>query len=230
MRALKYLSILIAFVLPLMAQVKMQDENPRKTAIIFDFGGVVIHSDGADTMQFIRESLDSPLSKEEVKSRFWVQVKELNTGKVDENYFWEQFASSIGGKLCENWAELWQEHYLRHEHLPNPQMIDLVKKLKAAGYATPLLSDTIPSHAACNQELYALFDPVVLSFQIGLKKPDPRSYLSVLELIQKQPEECIFIDDLVVNVKGASDVGIRGVHFTSFEELTKQLADLGIEY
>lgn len=230
MRCLKHIYILLAFVLPLIAQDKMQKENQRKSAIIFDFGGVVIHSDGADSIQFIQESLDSPLSKEEIKNQFWLQVKDLNIGKVDENFFWHQFASSIGGKLPENWVELWQEHYLTHDHLLNHQIVDLVKKLRKAGYATPLLSDTIPSHAACNQELYALFDPAVLSFQIGVKKPDPRSYRFLLDLIHKQPEECVFIDDLEVNVKGASEVGIHGVHFTSFEELTRQLADLCIEY
>jgi epoxide hydrolase-like predicted phosphatase len=226
MRCLLY--ILFAFVLPLVAEDKMV--NQPKTAIIFDFGGVVILSDGADSMQFIRESLDSPLSKEEIKKQFWLQVKDLNIGKVDESYFWNQFASSISGKLPENWNELWQRHYLTHDHLPNHQIIDLVKKLRAAGYATPLLSDTIPSHAACNQELYALFDPVVLSFNIGFKKPDPRSYRFLLDLIHRQPEECIFIDDLAVNVNGASAVGIHGVHFTSFEELARQLAELGVEY
>jgi len=55
-------------------------------------------------------------------------------------------------------------------------------------------------------------DVVVLSGDVGVAKPDPRSYLLVAQQLGLQPEQCVFVDDLVANVRGAVAAGMVGVH------------------
>jgi putative hydrolase of the HAD superfamily len=54
-----------------------------------------------------------------------------------------------------------------------------------------------------------LFDKQYLSYEIGLRKPNKNIYEYVLNDIQKQPQECLFIDDSFANIKGAESAGIQ---------------------
>jgi epoxide hydrolase-like predicted phosphatase len=200
----------------------------RVSMVIFDFGGVVNLSDGADDIAFIAKAFGLQLPLDQVKELFWTEVKPLNIGQIDEKAFWTRFATATGGQVPENWEQRWKDHYLAHHAAPNERVVALVKRLKQAGYLTPLLSDTIPSHAECNRHLYTHFDPLVLSTQAGFKKPDARIYQHLLDRVACEPSECVFIDDLEKNVKGAQEVGMHGIQFASYEALVQELKRLAI--
>jgi putative hydrolase of the HAD superfamily len=73
-------------------------------------------------------------------------------------------------------------------------------------------------------DLTKLFDDVLLSGDVGVGKPDARIYLLAAERLGLVPEECVFVDDMVSNVRGAVRVGMVGVHHqdvaTTLTELT----------
>ncbi|HEX4224218.1 MAG TPA: HAD-IA family hydrolase [Pseudonocardiaceae bacterium] len=71
--------------------------------------------------------------------------------------------------------------------------------------------------------LRKLFDAVVLSGEEGFGKPDPRSYRVAAERIGLAPDESVFVDDLAVNVRGAAEVGMVGVHHTDVESTLAEL-------
>ena len=64
------------------------------------------------------------------------------------------------------------------------------------------------------KEQIALFDQVVLSYQINAVKPDPVTYETIAAKLDVQSDECLFIDDQPRYVEGAEAVGMVGVHFT----------------
>jgi putative hydrolase of the HAD superfamily len=86
-----------------------------------------------------------------------------------------------------------------------------VQAARAAGLRTGLLSnswgmDDYPRHL-----FPGLFDVVVISAEVGMRKPEERIFLHATGLLGLTPAECVFIDDLEVNVAAAEEVGMTAV-------------------
>ena len=60
-------------------------------------------------------------------------------------------------------------------------------------------------------EVMALFDHVIESAKIGLRKPDPRIYRMMMETLQVDPTKCVYLDDLGVNLKPAREMGMTTI-------------------
>ena len=76
--------------------------------------------------------------------------------------------------------------------------------------------------------LLQIFDLFVSSCYVGMRKPDEKIYRLALDLIQKAPDECCFIDDRLANIEGAAKVGIRTVLMRDPAQLKKDLQILGV--
>lgn len=76
--------------------------------------------------------------------------------------------------------------------------------------------------------LTGLFDAYLVSAYIGLRKPDVAFFERALEICQRSPEECVFVDDREENIAAAKAAGIRGVHMISPSQAIAELADLGV--
>jgi putative hydrolase of the HAD superfamily len=114
---------------------------------------------------------------------------------------------------------------------PNRPVCDLVPRLKPR-YRLLLLSNTNDLHYRCFGRQFAdtlaQFDALVLSFQVGLRKPDPRVYDHCHRLTGCAAAECLFIDDLSTNVEGARACGWQGLVYRRGDDLAGRLADLGV--
>jgi putative hydrolase of the HAD superfamily len=96
-------------------------------------------------------------------------------------------------------------------------MVDTVRQLRAAGYRTALLTNNAREWEPMWRSLIPvdeLFDVVVDSSAVGLRKPDPRIYELTCSRLGLQPEECIFVDDLECNIDAAAALGMEVVHCT----------------
>ncbi len=96
---------------------------------------------------------------------------------------------------------------------------------------TPLYALTNWSHetfpiARPRFSFFDWFDGIVVSGEVRLVKPDARIYRHLLERYGLAAEDCVFIDDSAANVRGAEAVGITGLHFTSPEQLRRDLTAL----
>ena len=108
-----------------------------------------------------------------------------------------------------------------------PPLLTALREAKRHGLKTALLSNADgwwqPPRA-----FDGLFDVTVLSGEAGLAKPDVGIYLVVARKLGLEPGECVFVDDLAVNVRGAVEAGMVGVHHRStlstLEELEVLLA------
>ena len=72
------------------------------------------------------------------------------------------------------------------------------------------------------------FTVFLSSCYVGLRKPDPRIYRLALDLAQRAPEECVFVDDRPLNVDAARQVGMRAIRFESAGQLRRELAACGV--
>ena len=94
-------------------------------------------------------------------------------------------------------------------------MLGLVRRARAAGVRTALLSNSWGDHYP--EELWdGLFDAVVISGRVGMRKPDERIFRHAAGLLHLEPAECVMVDDLPHNVAGAVAAGMVGVLHTSY--------------
>lgn len=92
-----------------------------------------------------------------------------------------------------------------------PTMVDLVRRARLLGIKTGLVSNSWGLDYP--REGWAeLFDTVVISGEVGLRKPEPEIYLLAAQRLGLSPPECAFVDDLAPNVRGAAAVGMVAVH------------------
>lgn len=101
-------------------------------------------------------------------------------------------------------------------------MTDVVRRVRAAGLQTALLSNSWGAQYP-REGWDELFDAVVISGEVGLRKPEPAIYLLCARQLGLEPAQCIFVDDLSPNVRGAVAVGMVGVLHTSVEATVTEL-------
>jgi putative hydrolase of the HAD superfamily len=105
-------------------------------------------------------------------------------------------------------------------------MIDIVRRVRESGRLTSIVSNSFGYGAYDGYDLEALVDDVVLSGDVGIRKPSRRIYLLAAERLGVDPSECVFVDDLEHNVSGAQRVGMTGVHHTVSAETVRRLEQL----
>ena len=108
----------------------------------------------------------------------------------------------------------------------DPAMADAVTRARAAGIRTGLLSNSWGDSGYERSAFRELFDAVVISAEVGLRKPDPAIFLLAAERIGVPPEECVFVDDLLHNAEGARAVGMEGIVHRSAEFTVPRLEAL----
>jgi putative hydrolase of the HAD superfamily len=106
---------------------------------------------------------------------------------------------------------------------PNRAMIEFVRELRGRGVRAALLTNNVrewePLWRAKLPEIDELFELVVDSAFVGLRKPDPAIFRLTLERLGGvAPERCVFVDDLDVNCAAARELGMAAVRFESAEQ------------
>ena len=71
-----------------------------------------------------------------------------------------------------------------------------------------------------------MFDAVVISGEVGMRKPEPEIFAHVLELLGVRAEETVFVDDLRPNISAAEELGLVCVHHTAYDETATELERL----
>jgi putative hydrolase of the HAD superfamily len=142
----------------------------------------------------------------------------LETGKLSEAEFFRRLCArhaEAGGPVIDPVRARSLVFAERAE--ASAAMVDTVRQLRVAGYRTALLTNNAREWEPTWRALIPvdeLFDVVVDSSVVGLRKPDPRIYELTCERLGLPPEECIFVDDLECNVEAAAALGIEVVHCT----------------
>src|SRR4051812_29894648 len=111
-----------------------------------------------------------------------------------------------------------------------PEMVEALKRV-GASCKTGCITNNLPANAigsASGRSLYiaevmALFDHVIESAKIGLRKPDPRIYRMMTEALGVDPRACVYLDDLGVNLKPAREMGMTTIKVVSAPQAIAEL-------
>jgi putative hydrolase of the HAD superfamily len=94
---------------------------------------------------------------------------------------------------------------------PVEEMHDMLRQIRAAGVTTCLLSNSW-GNVYPRATWDGLFDEIVISGEVGMRKPEPRIFQHALDLVGLSAEQCVFIDDIQANIQAARALGILGIH------------------
>jgi epoxide hydrolase-like predicted phosphatase len=108
---------------------------------------------------------------------------------------------------------------------PQPPIAQAVRLAKRAGVRTGLLSNSWGNDYP-REGWEEMFDDVVISGEVGIRKPDPEIFTLAAQRLGMPPQQCVFVDDLAPNVRGAVEVGMVGVHHVTPEQTLDELEAL----
>jgi putative hydrolase of the HAD superfamily len=112
-----------------------------------------------------------------------------------------------------------------------PEMVDLFHRLRKR-YRTYVVSNTDSLHMPYVLKRFPWlnhFDGQALSYELGVRKPDPEFFGRTLEKFGLEARECVYIDDLEENVLAGRAAGIDSIHHFTVEETASELRKMGIE-
>lgn len=193
-------------------------------AVFWDFGGVILSS---PFDAFNRYEAERGLPKDFIRgvnainphANAWAK---LERSEVDANGFaglFEEESTALGHRIS------------GHDVLAiisgdvRPEMVAALRTVKNR-YKIACLTNNAnvgqgpgmtrnPARAAQIAEIMTLFDAVVESSKVGIRKPEPRFYEIACEMVGVQPTEVVFLDDLGINLKPAAAMGMRTIKVTS---------------
>jgi putative hydrolase of the HAD superfamily len=135
----------------------------------------------------------------------------VETGAITEEQFDEAVAKLLSDSCGKTIASAGLKQRMFALVQPDEAMWNAVGASRAAGVRTGLLSNSWGGRDYPIDELKKIFDDVLISGQVGLRKPDPEIYLLAADKIGARAEDCVFVDDFNVNVEGAQAVGMTGI-------------------
>jgi HAD superfamily hydrolase (TIGR01509 family) len=102
-------------------------------------------------------------------------------------------------------------------------MRGLVYRVRKLGYKTALLSNSWGNQYP-RSGWEDMFDAVVISGEVGMRKPEHRIYEFTLQQVGMAAAASIFVDDIFHNIQAAAEVGMAGIHHTTYETTKTELA------
>jgi putative hydrolase of the HAD superfamily len=205
-------------------------EHPQLTGIIFDFSSVFtkigrrvrILRECEAELRLPRNELTNLLFAGEV---WWA----VSTGRITAEEYWRQVVQALGGQTLPAALEPFQHNPFAYEEL-NRRMVALARRLHRS-YRTALLSnatlylDTL----LVDHKLTDIFDVIVNSARVGLRKPDPQIYRLTLDRIGLAPAQCLFVDDKARNTLVAQSLGMEAIVFRSAADLMRKLGTVQVQ-
>jgi epoxide hydrolase-like predicted phosphatase len=144
----------------------------------------------------------------------------LETGELAEAEFEPRFASTLGVPAPGLIDRLFSGGRL------DEAMLSAVRRARAGGIRTGLISNSWGTRRYDRELLAELFDGVVISGEVGMRKPTPAIYELGAERIGLEPAACVFVDDLPFNLKPAAELGMATVRHRDAEQTIAELERL----
>jgi epoxide hydrolase-like predicted phosphatase len=197
--------------------------NGRFRGLLVDWGGVMT-TNVFDTFRAFCEL--EGLKPDTLRRRFREDPSArelligLETGRLDEDDFEPRFAEILGveapGLIDRIFAGGAEE----------AEMLAAVGRARSEGVRTGLISNSWGTRRYDRELLSRLFDAVVISGDVGMRKPAPEIYRLGAERIGLDPADCVFVDDLPFNLAPAAELGMATVHHRSSPETIAELERL----
>jgi putative hydrolase of the HAD superfamily len=190
-------------------------------AVLFDFGGVLAEEGFRDGIKVIaREKGLDPDDFYKTLSDLVYQTGYI-IGECDEHSYWNAVREKTGVKGTD---EEFREEILKRFKV-RPEMTAVVERIRSAGFIVAILSDQTNWLDELDQRtpFHHRFDYVFNSYHLKKTKRDPSIFGEVCTLLGVRPEEVVFVDDNLENVKRAMRQSLRVIHFKGVREFQMEI-------
>lgn len=194
-----------------------------RSALLIDWGGVLTTNLFTSFHEYcVRNEIDSEQLVASFRSNpdFRELLIALEKGAIEEPEFERRFATILGidsdGLIDGLFAGV----------QPDVAMVEAVRAAHDAGIRTALVSNSWGVHRYPHDLFGEIFDGVVISGEVGTRKPAKRMYELGAERAGVALEQCVFVDDLPFNLTPAEQLGMATVHHTSAATTIPQLEAL----
>lgn len=200
------------------------ERGATRSALLVDFGGVLTSNVFDSFREFCeREGIEPDAVKRLFREdrEALALLRRLERGELTEDGFSRRFGPLLGvtdptGLVDRLFAGM----------RPDQAMLDAVRRARATGWRTGLVSNSWGAGRYDRTTFDDLFDGVVISGEVGLHKPQPEIFTLAADRVGVAPEECVFVDDLRENCDGAEAVGMTAVLHRGSEGTMPQLERL----
>jgi putative hydrolase of the HAD superfamily len=201
--------------------------------IVFDFAGVVFHWQPLATLQLALPQHATDIAQAE----HWAQQiftgwggdwGEFDRGRLDEAALVQRIAKRTGLGAAEVQAVV---QAIPRALQPDAATVALIEALGTAGHRVLYLSNMPEPYAQWLETQYPLhqwFDDGVFSARVDSVKPEPAIYEKAARQFKTAPDNLLFLDDVVHNVRAAKACGWHALHYQSAAQAKAELAALGI--
>jgi putative hydrolase of the HAD superfamily len=194
--------------------------------LLVDYGGVLT-TNVWDSFRAFCEA--EGLEREKVKQLFREDpealglLRRLEVGELDEDSFSAEFGPLLG-IAPDRYEGLVDRLFAGMQ--PEEPMFEALRRARRAGIKTGMISNSWGRGRYDRSLFDELFDGVVISGIVGIRKPAPEIYAMGAESVGLAPSDCVFVDDLGFNLKPAKELGMATVLHTDAEATIGQLEDL----
>lgn len=195
--------------------------SPYK-AVCFDVGGVLTHSmESVMPTSILTSGIDfamlAPIFMEMFVSDSDTDNPghQLERGEISLNDFVELMGET--GQEIRKVLHPDSEHFIMHNLEPALVMHDFVNEVRSAGFSTGIISNVIREWLPWWEDFtpsHDLFDVVLYSCDVGLRKPNTSIFLSAAQQLNYPPDEILYFDDFLPMVESARKVGMKVIHVT----------------
>jgi len=198
--------------------------KPIRT-LFWDVGGVLL-TNAWDHEERQRAVEKFQLQKADFETRHKDAVSGFEEGKISLDQYLDRTVFYQPRKFSTQEFK----NYMFSLSKPKPEVLEFARSLAANCLMATINNESreMNDYRIKQFGLSRIFDLFVSSCYVGMRKPDEKIYRLAIDLIQKQPDECCFIDDRPTNIEGAEKIGTRTVLMRDAAQLKKDLQDLGV--
>ncbi|MEM7132942.1 MAG: HAD family phosphatase [Chloroflexota bacterium] len=191
-------------------------------AIIFDVGGVLVRTEEPH----FRKELEAELGLAPGEAEFLVfnseQGLKAQRGEITTAELWSGIQDYFG--FDPGQVEDFRHRFFAGDRLDR-ELVDFIRQLRGQ-CQTAIISNAADNLLDNVTRVYPMadaFELIVGSAYEKIMKPDPTIFLRTVERLNRQPRECLFIDDFLHNVEAAQAIGMQAIHFHPRIDLEKEL-------
>jgi epoxide hydrolase-like predicted phosphatase len=193
-------------------------------AVFIDFGGVIVRTEDKGPRTRLAERLG--MTTRDLEKIFFESEssQRASSGEIPEEAHWQAVAEVLGVSRPEG-DRITAEFFSGDR--ADAALLDFLRSLRP-GRKVGLISNAWSGLRAfiASQKFDDVFDEMIISAEVGLMKPDPHIYRLALKKLEAQPEESVFLDDVLVNVEAARSIGMSAIQFTQPEKALEELKQI----
>jgi putative hydrolase of the HAD superfamily len=192
--------------------------------VIFDLGGVLVRTENRQPRQKLAEKYG--MSYQELSDLVYrtESAKLATIGNVSAEDHQQTILKNLNLPLDS--FSTFEDEFWGGDRLDS-HLVEFIQSLRGE-YKTVLLSNAWDNLRPLLKGLWkidSVFDHIFISAELGLAKPDPEIYKVVIDSLDQDPSELIFIDDFIENVKAAREANLNAIHFRNRDQALADLAE-----